>query len=284
MGFDAKVIKDSISEDTGVRLTTLQVTFPRFVLAEVNTHRSFSRNSASSRAIPTPKLIERVEQDPFVPSEWGINRAGMQADDNLDEYMAQMARSEWLAARDSAVEHVRALQGLKVHKQLVNRPLEPFLWHTAIISATEWDGFFEQRFSPGAQPEFRITAEKMQEALNGSTPTVVGFDGWHIPWIQPDEEDLPLLTRIKLGVARSARVSYLTHDGIRDLDKDIELFEKLRDARPPHYSPFEHVATPAVDHEFHANFRSWIQTRRFVEAFSGCTPEQFDEAILTAAP
>ncbi|MBV8154461.1 MAG: FAD-dependent thymidylate synthase, partial [Candidatus Eremiobacteraeota bacterium] len=138
------MLLDSVSP-AGVRLTTLEVTFPRFVLSEFNTHRVLSRNSSSSRAIPTPKLLERVMTDPVLPLEWGRNQKGMSASDVLTPEEEEEAKRIWLSARDAAIEHARKLMELKVHKQELNRVLEPFLWHTVIVTATEWDNFFTLR-------------------------------------------------------------------------------------------------------------------------------------------
>lgn len=262
MAYSARVLLDSMSP-AGVRLTTLEVTFPRFVLAEFNTHRVFSRSSASSRAVPTHKLIERVENDPVLPIEWGRNKAGMSASELLTSDSEERAKRVWLDARDSAVAHANALLELKVHKQVLNRVLEPFLWHTVIVSSTEWENFFELRCAPNAQPEIRAAALKMREAIEGSAPQALGYGEWHLPLVQRDERDLDPETRRRVSVARCARVSYLTHDGTREIEKDLSLFERLESDR--HLSPFEHVATPAADTAFHANFRGWIQMRREVE-------------------
>jgi thymidylate synthase ThyX len=262
MAYSARVLLDSISE-AGVRLTTLEVTFPRFILPEFNTHRNFSRNSASSRAIPTAKLIERALESPATPWEWGRNKAGMSADDNIAEEDATRAKAIWLEARDHAVETARKLQALNVHKQILNRILEPFLWHTVIVTATEWRNFFDLRCAPNAQPEIRQAALAMRAAIDESVPTAVRTSEWHLPLIQEDERAMDIETRKKLAAARCARVSYLTHDGTRDPAKDIELYDRLKADR--HLSPFEHVATPANDADFHANFRGWIQLRATIE-------------------
>jgi hypothetical protein len=66
---NAKIVADSLSIH-GDRLTTLLITFPRFILAEVNTHRMLSKNTSSSRAIPFEKMIQSVEKDPFIPIAW----------------------------------------------------------------------------------------------------------------------------------------------------------------------------------------------------------------------
>jgi hypothetical protein len=248
MGTSAKIILDSLHPERSSRLTTMEITFPRFILAEFNTHRAFSRNSASSRAIPVARQIERVRQDPFVPSDWPVNQAGMSASEVLaDELDRAEAGRQWLRARDEAVEQASRLMVLGVHKQITNRLLEPFMWHTAIVSSTEWENFFRQRCSPLAQPEIRELAELMQDALAESTPRQMSWGGqWHMPYIQEDDtassfsrEQLRLIS-----AARCARVSYLPRDGVRDLGVDLDLGAKLIGAKPPHASPLEHVAQP----------------------------------------
>jgi thymidylate synthase ThyX len=266
VGFSARVLLDSVGAN-GVRLTTLEVSFPRFVLAEFNTHRTLSRNSASSRSVPTAKLIDRVENDPVVPLEWGRNKAGMSASEVLPAAEADEASREWLAARDAAVAHARRLLQLKVHKQELNRLLEPFLWHTVIVTATEWTNFFELRCAPNAQPEIREAALRMRAAIEASRPHPVTDGEWHTPLLQEDERALDVEVRKRISAARCARVSYLTHDGKREIEKDLDLYERLRSDR--HLSPFEHVATPAADRAFHANFRGWIQMRAEIEGRSG---------------
>jgi hypothetical protein len=223
-----------------------------------------SRNSASSRAIPTPKLIERVLQDPAVPLEWGKNKAGMSASDVLSADHAQEAELVWLSARDAAVGHAQRLLDLHVHKQELNRLLEPFLWHTVIVSATEWQNFFELRCAPNAQPEIRAAALLMLEAMNASVPQALDYGAWHTPLLQPDENDLDPEIARRISAARCARVSYLTHEGLREIERDLELYDRLRADR--HLSPFEHVATPAPDGAFHGNVRGWVQFRREIEA------------------
>jgi thymidylate synthase ThyX len=263
MGYSARVLLDSLSP-AGVRLTTLEVTFPRFVLSEFNTHRVMSRNSASSRAIPTSKLLERVMNEPVLPLEWGRNQKGMSASDVLTAEEEEEAKRIWLSARDAAVEHASKLMELKVHKQELNRVLEPFLWHTVIVTATEWDNFFTLRCAANAQPEIRAAAMRMREAIGTSDPQPVPYGEWHLPLLQDDERSLPIETQKQISAARCARVSYLTHEGKREIEKDLELHDRLKADR--HLSPFEHVATPAHDVAFHANFRGWLQMRHEIEA------------------
>jgi hypothetical protein len=271
MTYAAKVIADSIADD--VRLTTMEVTFPRIVLAEFNTHRMFSRNSASSRAIPVEKRIQSVLDDPFVPESFGSNKKGMQAGSPLEGHQARKAHMCWLEARDKAVESAAMLAELGVHKQLANRLIEPFSWHTVVVTATEWENYFALRCSSLAQPEIRIVSEMMESAMDASKPRVLDVNGWHLPYVrEEDYEDLQPLDHDDLmpmvSAARCARVSYLTQNGVRDVREDLSLADRLSSAR--HMSPFEHPARVASAHvfdnlDFVGNFRfPWIQLRKTI--------------------
>lgn len=251
MAFRVSIIADSLSlVDT--RLTTMEVTFPRMVLSEFNTHRMLSRNSASSRAIPTAKQLRMIEDDPFIPIHWGKNQPGMQASQELDAPSRQDALVAWLHAKDAAVREAKRLLELGVHKQVANRLLEPFMWHTVVVTATEWSNFFALRANPEAQPEIRRIAELMLEAYTHNTPIQLHEGEWHLPFIQADERDgrfeFSEAAR-KISAARCARVSYLTHDGVRDHDADLQLYDRL--VSSGHMSPLEHVATPFGYRELH---------------------------------
>lgn len=276
----AKIISDSITLG-GDRLTTLECTFPRYVLAEFNTHRVFSRNSASSRAIPVAKRIKAVQDNPFIP-EFGSNKPGMQAGEVLMDDDAKEAERIWLAARDAAVEQAEFMEALGVHKQVANRILEPFCWHTVIVSSTEWDNFFTLRsrhHTDMADPSIAIVATMMEDVLNESTPTPRSAPHWHTPYFfdqgghESDFEDAVALSDDlgvdrrdlinKVSAARCARVSYETHDGVRDMEKDLQLYEDTL-AKNGHWSPMEHVARPMPDWQV-GNFRGWRQLRFTLE-------------------
>ena len=174
----------------------------------------------------------------------------MSAREEIAPEIEGAARAEWQAALDDALRHAERLaaQDIDLHKQLVNRLLEPFAWITVIITATEWANFFTQRCHPDAQPEIKHIAEMMLAAYRASAPATVADGRWHLPLIQDDEARSARRLLCKLSVARCARVSYLTHDGKRDRDKDLELYERLLGGGANgHWSPFEHVATPAPD-------------------------------------
>lgn len=284
MPFLARVLLDSISP-AGIRLTSMEARYPRFIHSEVLTHRNFSRNSSSSRAVPIRKMIDGVRSDPAMPVWWGRNQSGMQARQEIDEPTRALAEAEWQLALDDALRHAERLASsdINLHKQLVNRILEPFAWITVIITATEWANFFTQRTHEDAQPELKHIADLMLERYRDSSPRPLGLGEWHTPLILPDEESaLPAGDRLKISVARCARVSYLSHDGTRDHAKDIELYEKLvGGGANGHWSPFEHIATPLSDAaEWSGNFRGWQQYRkRFAQEHASTFP---DEAPVAA--
>lgn len=149
----AEIVADS-KNIFGDRLTTFVVTFPRIILAELNTHRIFSRNSASSRAIPTRRMIEMLQNNPFVPMAWQKEHTGMQGTEYItDPFEIKFEEIAWLADRDYAVSSALARLERKVSKQIINRQLEPFMWHTAMITASNFDNFFDLR-SPDYKPDF----------------------------------------------------------------------------------------------------------------------------------
>jgi thymidylate synthase ThyX len=265
MAYSARILLDSLSP-AGVRLTTMEARYPRFVHSELMTHRVFSRNAASSRAIPIKRMIAAVREDPAMPVYWGKNQTGMSARTEISGEARARAEREWLRALENALESAERLSDSEIdlHKQLVNRILEPFAWITVIITATQWANFFTQRCHPDAQPEIKQIADMMLAAYRASVPQVVPLGGWHVPLILDDERSLDDELLCKLSVARCARVSYLTHEGTRDLAKDLELYERLMSGGANgHWSPTEHVAAPLADPAASSgNLRGWEQYRK----------------------
>lgn len=145
--FNVEVLADSLSPQRD-RLTTMKITFPRIILAEFNTHRMFSRNSASSRAIPFKKMVQMVKENPFIPLVWQKHHSGMQGSEYFSSGNGDNVHKlteGWLKGRDSAVQIAEGLHNSGVTKQLCNRLLEPFMGHTALVTATEWENFFALR-------------------------------------------------------------------------------------------------------------------------------------------
>jgi hypothetical protein len=279
MAIEVKILADSMAP-CGKRLTTRLWKYPRSIHSEIMTHRMLSKNSASSRAIPTEKLLQMVIDDPFVPEYIGSNQKGMQAGEELREDKRQWAVDTWLRARDSAVEHARHLISYGVHKQVVNRLVEPWMWITVIVSATENENLWGLRCHPAAEPHFQKLAYMDRDAVMASSPKQLKEGEWHLPLIFPEdatalgaidasEGGRTLRTReefnrtlAKISVGRCARVSYLTHDGRRAIEEDIALHDRLVVQEPLHASPAEHVAQALATPERSGNFIGWRQYRK----------------------
>jgi len=259
----ASILADSIAP-SDTRLTTMKVTMPRFVLAEFNTHRVFSRNAGSSRAISVERRLKAVMDNPVIPVEWGIEQKGMQATGLVDERTEHIVRDVWLEARNFAVEAAQVLNAVGIHKQIVNRLIEPFSYVDVIVSSTLWDNFFTLRCSPMAQPEMRVVAEHMREAFEKSVPTFVPWGQWHCPTINKQDmlESECLDDALLTACGRIARVSYHAHP--KTLEEDRNLARMLM--TNGHWSPFEHVAKAELGARPHCrNFvRDWAQYRALV--------------------
>lgn len=245
MTYACKILADSISP-AGHRITSFEATFPRIVLAEANTHCMLSRNSASSRARPVASVIAALKEHSFTPESFGRNQKGMQPGEALGEDEAIQASDSWNRAKWAMIKEAEFQASLGVHKQYANRLLETFSFHTAVITATDLDNFFHLRVNPLAQGEIQKIAQMMQTARDESKPRSLGYSGWHLPYVEPDEEhDLIAsgLEPAKISVARCARVSYLTQNGIRDPLEDVKMYDE-RLLPSGHMSPFEHAARP----------------------------------------
>lgn len=264
-------IADSISSSYS-RITTFVLTYPRFIHSEFMTHRQFSRNASSSRAIPVAKQIQEVIDNPAIPLAFRKNQKGMQAGELLEDQEA--AKKAWLDGRDRAVEIAQRMVALDIHKQYVNRVLEPYAHITVICTATSFDNFFALRVHKDAQPEICELATQMLNLYKRSSPKRISDGQWHLPLLT--EEDIAECAKkhrdvfaatqcaIKRSVAKCARVSYKNHDGTNTtLCQDLELYERLLGNTPIHASPAEHqaMAIPQGD-VWSGNFRGWIQYRK----------------------
>lgn len=291
----AEIIADSVNPK-GCRLTTFILEYPRFCHSELLTHRVFSKNAASSRAIPIEKMIQQVIDNPAMPVWWGKNQSGMQAKEELDNTIKierpeldtistdlEAAKEEWLYARAKAINSVRALNKLGLHKQIANRILEPWFNIRIILSGTEFENFFALRAHPDAQPEIQALAYKMLEEYNKSQPKQLKVGEWHIPFgdkidtdrlmsvyakmngLGEDSRCYDKMTdqKIKVAIARCARISYHNYEGKDDYEADIKLCDRLFGSIPRHLSPTEHVAQATDNDTFIANFRGFKQYRYF---------------------
>lgn len=298
----AKIIADSVSE-SGKRITTLQLCYPRFIHSEVMTHRVFSRNASSSRAIPVAKVIAQVRNDPAIPIHWGKNQSGMQAKDELSGLKRKIARALWMGGSKAACVFAWGMMKVGLHKQVVNRILEPFQWMHVVLTTTEFDNWDELRDHADADPTIQELARQIKIARAGSTPKLLSPGEWHLPYITDEDYDAVARYRReamgmndleafdddgivemlrKVSAARCCRVSYLKHDGHPStIGDDLLLCERLAGARPIHASPFEHQATPDklencpfvegllewANPHLHGNFVGWVQYRKLIEQY-----------------
>ena len=253
LGYKAEIVKDSISNQ-GVRLTTMKLRYPRLVHSEFMTHRMFSRNAASSRAIPVRKFIEQVSGEPAMPAKWGKNQKGMQAYEENDELVVGAGgrpvspQEAWEQVADIVSNFASNFNDSGYHKQVVNRLLEPFQFINVVATATEWDNFFNLRLADDADPTINELARLMKEEMDSSSPKKLSAGRWHLPFVGFQEENYHgIEIAKKLSAARLARTSYNNHDGSDpNVDDDIKLHDWLYNNG--HESPFEHIARPMMKH------------------------------------
>lgn len=292
----AKIIADSISPQ-GIRMTTMEIEYPRFILAELNTHRMLSKNSASSRAIPVKTMHEQINTAPATPVYWGKNQAGMQAKETLTGSDLSMAKYLWGKAKEDALHWAAAMAGLELHKQIANRITEPWMTMKTVISGTEWANLFWLRCHKDAQPEFRELAVKMHEAMQASEPQKLNPGEWHLPyvkqaWLSSGEQifldnqgdPITLADAKMISASCCAQVSYRKNDDT--LEKATKIYRQLIESTPAHASPVEHQATPIDPKEeywedtagvshcdrqgqlWSGNLRGWIQLRKTIPSES----------------
>ena len=271
MTVSAKVIEATTYK--GKAIYTFQLRYQRFIHGELMTHRMFSRNASSSRAIPVMKTISQVWNDPAMPVHWGVNQAGMQAKEQLTGFKLKLAKFVWKTAAKVACAFAYTLVKLNLHKQIGNRILEPWQYIHVVLTATEFDNFFELRDHPDAQPEFQQLAKLMRKEMqNCYVREVKGSTTpqrqWHLPYVTEAERSVYKLEDcIKFSAARCARVSYATHDGKTPKpEQDFALYDRLVGSSPRHSSPVEHQARASSDPDRKSNnFVGWQQFRERLE-------------------
>ena len=266
--FNVTILADSVSP-CGNRITTFQLKFWRPLLAEINTHRSFSRNASSSRAQSFEKRIDQVLNDTALPSHWNAEQPGMSGGEEFDQKTKDFInlKIRQLAGLTAGfleeVNHeVKTKTGKEIHKQYLNRYLEPFTYTNQVLTATDWDNFFKLRMAEDAQPEFKDLATEIFYQLDEHIPTATGI---HLPYITEEElNEYGLDTCKKIAVARCARVSYRPYGGKYLIEKDLELYQRLW--MSGHYSPFEHVAVADRNGGRFFNLKGWRSLRYGLES------------------
>lgn len=286
----AQVIAHSISPK-GVEIATLQLRYWRPIHGQLLTHRDFSRNSGSSRARPVAPIIEQVRNNPWGPTFWGREQPGMQPGENIA--FSGDAKESWKAAAEAAADFAEELAALKLHKQIVNRVLEPYTYIDTLVTSTRFNNWFALRNHDDAQTEIDLLAQVMYQALADSTPQPLRPGEWHLPYIEESDWGLaathaerhpappggcPRVYYLRqVSAARCARISYRLFDGsLPSLGKDLALYQKLVGATPVHASPTEHQATPDTwlyhdgrrdvfaQQHLAGNLHGWVQHRKLI--------------------
>lgn len=279
----AKVVLASCGAESPP-LYTLHLHYPRMLLPEFNTHRAISKNTRSSRAVPSATMLEEVQTNPFIPWHWGKNQKGMQADEECvarvmaawsptsgydhdnEKYGGTSNKRAWLHARYMALNHAQAFANAGYHKQVVNRLLEPFAWTDTLATATDWKNFLWLRDHKDAEPHMRDLAQMVREAIDGTEIQQLKPGQWHLPYITEKEKSRDILEWIftdtieavkweevacKLSAARCARISYKPFDGNASYERELQRYDSLVSSDRIHASPLEHQATPDVPNGFH---------------------------------
>ncbi len=279
----AKIVADSTLRNS--RLTSFILTYPRFIHSELMTHRVFSRNAASSRAIPIEKVMAAVSDYPAHPERWGTNGRGMQDHGNHTD--TNDCVKTWRTAVEQALGAAADLEALGLHKQIVNRVLEPFSHITVLVTATEWDNFFRLRAHSDAQPEFQVLAYRMLHEYLNHDPEELSEGEWHLPLVSEEEKQrLSNVDKRIVSVANAARVSYTSFDMERGVESQLALASKLMQSG--HWSPFEHQALAASESyaaHYPSNFKgSWVQYRQLVVGKSSPLGHRALQEILDGKP
>lgn len=271
---------------------TIRMRYPRIIHAEVMTHRVFSRNARSSRAVPVKTMLDEIRNTPFVPWHWGKNQSGMQAGEPLDATAVRHAIMHWNDMRNAALNGAIALTNLGLHKQISNRPLEPFMWIDTLITSTEWSNFLWLRDHEAAEPHLRDLARLVKVAIDGAEVQTLEPGKWHLPYIIADDRRAlyAMISKhpeckdrvgawqwlCKLSAARCARISYKPFDGDASNERELERYDSLVSSDRVHASPTEHQAMPdRMDPDYpnsgkweypnqRGNFTGYIQFRKTV--------------------
>lgn len=279
----AKIIKDSISP-FGKRITTFELEYPRFIHSEFMTHRMFSRNAASSRAIPIKDMLKMVWNKPACPVHWGKYQSGMTAKEELQGWRRWLGKKLWNISGKVACGFAWAMWKTGLAKQVVNRIVEPWSHIKVVVTSTEYDNFFFLRNHPDAQPEIQVLARDMLFEYNNSEPTLLNSGEWHLPYVftytyehngiinkvystefredgfLPDDL-FDLETAKKVSSSLCAQTSYRKSDD--SVDKAVKVYDRLVTSKPVHASPFEHQATPLENpEETSGNLVGWLQHRQ----------------------
>lgn len=246
---------------TDDKVGTLLLRYPKCIHAEFMTHRMFSRNAASSRAIPVARIIQSILDDPYIPLVWGKNQKGMQSSEDCNELidvadMVVNRETAWQRGMYAMIDLAKSYDKAGYHKQIINRLLEPWAHITVVVTSTNWSNFLALRDDPAAEPHIQILAREMRKALSLMTYNDLQPGEWHLPFVtHPERMEYRHEACLKLSVARCASTSYKTVEGFdMTLETAARIHDGLLSAQPIHASPAEHQCYTGTDTSLYGNF------------------------------
>lgn len=267
---NAVILADSINTNTETRITTFMLPrFPKCLLAELNTHRMFSRNAASSRAIPFAAAVKSLHEDAYIPT-WAKAKKGMGGTLITEQYVIDHFNEVHIASMHEAIRQAGYMKEMGAAKENYNRYLEPYLRWPVLVTSTDWGGFFELRVDAydeetgdGPQYDFYIVAKEMRDLMHVSEPDELEWGQWHLPFGDINVEGLDVYGKMKVLTARAARVSYSNFDGGSSVESDFNLHDRLLAMK--HMSPFEHCAVAMPAACYFGNLAGWASYRYHLE-------------------
>lgn len=286
-GIVARIVAKSYNPTLDQIITTWELEYPRIIHGEFMTHRRFSRNAASSRAIPITKVLEQVANNPATPVHWGKNQPGMQAKEQLTGLKLGITQAAWLLAAKASSAAAWVMHKMGAHKQVANRVLEAYQFMKVVMTTTDINNWYWLRDHEDADPTIHELARCMREADTQVTALTLDAGEWHMPyyrggyWDAGCEESLE--DALKISSSCCAQASFRTLD--TSLEKARRVYQRLVDSEPVHASPFEHQATPItqtdnrldvaywqqgithVDRDgifWSGNFKGWVQHRQLI--------------------
>jgi len=287
-----KIKADSISAYSNKRCTTfLLENFPYRLIQEPSTHRLIkwgstyeqfglgdtnpftehvSRNSASTRAIPVRKLVDKILENPYIPT-FTRNQPGMQGNDNLTQDEVNDLTDLYLNSMHTQLNFALWMGEKNAHKQEINGILSPYMRIPILCTATEWNNFFNLRNHSAVHPDLHEFAKEMQTLYNSnySNAKVIEIDDYHLPYYTDDLSSYSKLNILKICTARNARLSYYKFDGEYKPEDDIKIYDEKLLSDPLHGSPFEHNLKVTDTDQNYANFTGgWISTRKILEGLN----------------
>lgn len=300
-GCVVKVVSHSINENLYKKepkeIITFHLQYPRLIHQELLTHKMFSRNSSSSRAIPVSTMLKQIWSNPATPIYWGSNKSGMQAGKELSGIRLWLAKNLWNLSAKSATTFCYLLGKAGLHKQHANRPGDNYQIINTVLTATEYENWYWLRDHDDAQPEIKDLAQTMKLAASMSKPVSLKIGEWHLPFVKctrlddgvmhyfdGEGKEITLREALKISAACCASISYRKTDAT--LQAAERIWDKLVTSQPVHGSPTEHQATPMCSEHYgswhcgrplpgishmdrngklwSANFQSWIQHRKLI--------------------